>query len=129
MLDYEDDPPKEIQPPDFTGFKIGVALIPVFFLVYYFSNVDVAFSVDVILGAALFAINMRWNLRRHVWFWATISIVLALQAPLVLLVRWPQSHAPARVLALPVALVEFGIIWGSIGLAGRFFSKSSSTDL
>jgi len=74
------------------------------------------------------AIKLRWNLRRHLWFWATIVFILALHVPLVFMVRWPQGRGPTLFYTMPIGIVDFFIILGAVGLAEKVFSKDSSSN-
>jgi len=125
MFDY--DPPKEKEAVDYTGLKIVAILAPVFFLITYFADADMGLAACVVLGMIMLAIKLRWNLRKHIWFWAIIAVILALHVPLVLMVRWPQGHAPTLFYTMPLGIADFLIILGTVGLAERFFSKDSSS--
>lgn len=92
MFDY--DPPKPKEPVDYTGLKIGLVLAPVFFLFVLLGNADMGLTVCIVLAVIIFAVKLRWNLRKHVWFWAIIALILALHVPLFLVVRWPQGKGP-----------------------------------
>jgi hypothetical protein len=120
MFDY--DPPKEKEPVDYTGLKIGAALLPVFFLITFLSNADMALAAVIILGVIIFAIKLRWHLRKHLWFWVVIGFILALHVPLVRLVRWPQGSTPTLFYTMPFGIADFLIISGTLGLAEKLFS-------
>ena len=126
MFDY--DPPKEKEPVDYTGLKIGGILAPVFFLITFLANADMGLAACIVLGMIMLAIKLRWNLRRHLWFWATIVFILALHVPLVFMVRWPQGKGPTLFYTMPIGIVDFFIIWGAVGLAEKVFSKDSSSN-
>jgi hypothetical protein len=125
MFDY--DPPKEKEPVDYTGLKIGAMVAPVFFLVTFLYNADAGLAACIVLGVILFAIKIRWYLRRHLWFWAVIAVILALHVPLVFMVRWPQGNVPTLFYTMPLGIADFLIISGALGLAQRFFSKGPSS--
>lgn len=125
MFDY--DPPKEKEPVDYTGVKIGAILLPVFVLITFLSNADMALAACIVLGMVMFAIKIRWHLRNRVWFWAIIVCVLALHVPLVFVVRWPQGNTPTLFYTMPFGIADFLIISGALGLAERLFSKGSSS--
>src|SRR6202041_3002673 len=40
-------------------------------------------------------ITMRWKLRKHVWFWITVTVLAALHLPLILFVPWMTRWIPA----------------------------------
>jgi hypothetical protein len=126
MFDY--DPPKEKEPADWTGLKIVGILAPVFFLVTFLANADMALGACIVLGMIMVAIKIRWNLRRHLWFWATIVFILVLHVPLVFMVRWPQGKGPTLLYTMPIGIADFLIILGAVGLAERVFGKDSSDD-
>jgi hypothetical protein len=111
---------------DYTGLKIGAILLPMLLLFAYFGKEDVGLAVVIVLGVMAVAIKIRWNLRKHIWFWAIIAVILALHVPLVFMVRWPQGNAPTLFYTLPLGLVDFLIISGALRLAEKFFLKEYS---
>jgi hypothetical protein len=125
MFDY--DPPKAKEPTDYTGLKIGAILIPVFLLFVSLGNADMGLRVCIVLGVTMVAIKIRWNLRKHVWFWAAIVFILALHVPLFLIVRWPQGKLPTIFYTMPLGIADFLIISGALRLAERFFSNAQSS--
>ena len=126
---FDDEPQvKEREPVDYTGPKVVAILAPVFFLVAYLSDKDTGLTVCLVLGAVILAIKLRWKLRKHVWFWAIIVLILALHIPLFFLVRWKQGNIPTLAFSLPIGIVDFLLIMGAIGFAEKFFPKGSSAD-
>ena len=111
---------------DYTGLKIGAILLPMVLLFACFGKEDVGLAVVLVLAAMFVAIKIRWNLRKHVWFWAIIAVVLALHVPLVLLVRWPQGNMPTLFYTLPFAFIDFLIISLALTLAEKLFREDSS---
>ncbi|MGA9389921.1 MAG: hypothetical protein WBV69_05700 [Candidatus Sulfotelmatobacter sp.] len=126
MFDYES--PKAKEPTDYTGLKIGAMSLPVFFLVTLLRNADAGLAASIVSVAILFAIKIRWKLRKHIWFWAIIAIILALHVPLVFMVRWPQGNAPTLFYTMPVGIADFLIILGAVGAAEKLFSNGPSSD-
>lgn len=126
MLDYESPTPKE--PTDYTGLKIVALLAPVFFLITFLSNADVGLGACIVLGMIILAVKIRWNLRKHIWFWAIIAVILALHTPLVFMVRWPQGSAPTLFYTMPVGIADFLIISGVLRLAEKCLSKDSASN-
>lgn len=124
MFDYYDQPKKkEKEPIDCSGLIIGLMLAPVFALVTYLRNADTALSACVVLGVTLFAIKLRWYLRKHVWFWVIIVFILALHVPLVLTLRWPRGNVLTHNYVMPIGIVDFFIIIVAVDTADRIFSK------
>ena len=125
MSDY--DPGRGKQPVDYTGLKIVAMLAPVFFLFVFLGNADMGLTVCIVLGMVILAIKIRWNLRKHVWFWAVIVFVLALHIPLFSMVRWPQGNVPTLFYTMPLGIADFLIISQALRLAERLLSKDSSS--
>ena len=125
MFDY--DRAKEKQPVDYTGLKIVGILAPVFFLITFLNNADMALAVCIALGMVMLAIKIRWYLRNHVWFWAIIAFILALHLPSIRMVRWPQGNVPTFFYTMPLGIADFLAISGALALAERFFSKGPSS--
>jgi hypothetical protein len=59
------------------------------------------------------SIWMRWDLRKHVWFWVTTLMLVLLHIPLVTLLPWPNNNYPGVVL-LPGGLLDLAIVYGTI---------------
>lgn len=49
------------------------------------------------------AAAIKWKLRRHLWFWITMTVIAALHVPLILLVPWTTKWVPA------IVIIPFGI--------------------
>ena len=128
MFDYDPPEDEEKEHTDYTGVIFAAILAPVFFLFIYLGKPDLGLAVFLVLGMIMFAIKIRWHLRKHVWFWATVVFILALHIPLVLIVRWPHGSTPTLVYTLPIGIADFFIILWGVDSAERLFSKGSSTD-
>jgi len=126
MFDYEE--PKQKGRTDWTGPIIVAMLSPLFFLFVYLGKAEMGLTACCVLGLATLAVKLRWKLRRHVWFWATIIFILVLHIPLLFLVHWPDTRVPNIVYALPLGVVDFLFINGVLGIAENLFSKDSSLD-
>jgi hypothetical protein len=125
MFDYYQ--PQEKNPTDYTGLKIVAILTPVFVLITYLANADLALGADLVLGMTIFAVKIRWDLSKHIWFWAIIALILALHVPLILMVRWPQGNVPTLVYTMPIGILDFFIIIVALDTVDRIFSKDSSS--
>ena len=125
---FDHDPSKEKGLTDYTGLKIGAILLPMLLLFIYLGKADMGLAVFIVLGVITVAIKIRWNLSKHVWFWALIVFILALHIPLFFIVRWPQGNLPTLFYTLPFGLIDFLIISGILGLAEKLLSKDSSSN-
>ncbi|MGH9520556.1 MAG: hypothetical protein ACRD2D_12940, partial [Terriglobales bacterium] len=77
---------------DYTGVIISAILVPVYLIFYLLGQEEMGRSVFIVLGMTMLAIRVRWDLRKHFWFWTVIVAVLALHVPLLFLIRWPQGY-------------------------------------
>jgi hypothetical protein len=125
MFDYES--PKAKEPVDYTGLKIAAMTAPVFFLVTFLYDADAGLAANMVLGVIVFAIKIRWYLRKHIWFWAIIAVIFALHVPLVFMVRWPHGNVPTIFYAMPIGIADFLIISGALRLAEKLLAKDSSS--
>jgi hypothetical protein len=131
VFDYEQPPSEDVNDEDnvdYTGLKILAGVVPVFLLFIYFGKAQMGFASAVVLGMMLLAIKLNWEMKEHVWFWATIIIILVLHVPLILVVRVPNTKFPILGLSLPIGIADFLIISGALRLAAAFFSKDSPSD-
>ena len=71
----------------------------------------------------MYAARACWNLRKHTWFWVTFAIIIAVHVLLILLIPWTSKSYPGTLL-LPVAAVDYGIVYGVIKLIEKM-TKSS----
>jgi hypothetical protein len=123
MFDY--DPPKKKEPTDYTGLILAAILAPVLLLFIYLGKADMGLAAVIAFGMIIFAVKLRWNLRKHVWFWATIVFILALHLPLVFIVRWPQGDVPIIFYSMPIGIADFLIILGAVGLLFFYLMKTA----
>jgi hypothetical protein len=124
---FERDPREAKALTDYTGLKIGAILLPMLLLFIYLGKADMGLAVFIVLGVVAVAIKIRWNLRKHFWFWAIIVFILALHVPLFFIVRWPQGNLPTLFYTLPFGLIDFLTISGILGLAEKLLSTDSSS--
>jgi chromate transport protein ChrA len=54
---------------------------------------------------------LKWRLRRHAWFWTTMTVIAALHVPLILFVPWGTRWVPALAIAAIDSLDFCLILW------------------
>jgi chromate transport protein ChrA len=54
---------------------------------------------------------LKWRLRRHAWFWITMTVIVALHVPLILFVPWGTRWVPAMAIAAIDSLDFCLILW------------------
>ena len=81
------------------------------------------FSIVVIV----FAMTMKWELRRCMWFWAVMLTIAALHLPLILCVPWTTRWIPALVMT-PIAAADVVGIVALITLLEKQFGKATTRE-
>ena len=124
MFDYEASGGEKRA--DWSGTVIGALISPVLIVFMCLGKPEVGFNAYIGLGAAAVAVKLRWELRRHAWFWGAALIALGVQVPLVFVVHWPHTKVPTLVYAMPIGLCSYALVAAAIRIAARIFSKDDS---
>lgn len=103
----------------------GTILIGLVFL--YFGKLELARPTLVSIVIVGFAVAIKWNLKRHAWFWATIVTITALHIPLILCVPWTTGWIPAFVI-MPIGIGDLAVILALIGLLEKQFERTPTKD-
>jgi len=70
------------------------------------------------------AISTTWGLRKNIWYWVTVGLIIALHLPLVLFIPWPNVIVPSEIrLLFPIGAVDGLFVVGVISLIERFMSR------
>jgi hypothetical protein len=72
-----------------------------------------------------FAIAVKKNLTRHVWFWVTMSVLAVLHIPLILFVPWTTKWVPA----IAIAALDSGdliVILSIVSVIGKFMESGAT---
>ena len=72
------------------------------------------------------AFAMRWKLRRHVWFWITMSVIVALHVPLILFVPGNTKWVPAIVI-IPIGIADLYAILATLSVVGKFIESPKTS--
>jgi hypothetical protein len=73
------------------------------------------------------AIAIKWKLRRHVWFWITITVIVALHALLILVVPWTTKWVPAIVI-IPIGIADlYAMLW-ILSVVGKFMEAPKTSE-
>lgn len=129
-----DEPEAEEKEPKANGdsnggiFLIFLAIVlPVYFLIRHVAGPDRAYTASLCLFTNMVVIGICWNLRKRLWFWGVMLVVIALHLPLVLMVQWPHYWIPGIAL-LPIGLVDVLICVKVIRFVEKFIVKSPAPD-
>jgi hypothetical protein len=99
---------------------LGALLLYLLFI--YFGRFDLARPSLISAGMVALAIALRWKLRRHVWFWITMTILAGLHLPLIVFVPWTTKWIPAIVIA-PFGIADlYAMLW-VLSVVGKFVER------
>jgi uncharacterized membrane protein YjgN (DUF898 family) len=95
-----------------------LSMVPAFLLFAVLGYPGRGRAAAISLAIIMIVVRMRWDLKRHTWFWMTLTVLIALHVVLILLVPWTSRSYPGITL-LPIALVDYAIVYGCIRLAEK----------
>ena len=98
--------------------------ISIFVIFAYLGDPAKGRPAAICVAMTVLVVWMRWDLRKRVWFWITITILVLLHVPLVLLIPWSNRNYPGVVL-LPQALLDFSVVYGCIKLVEKAMRAGS----
>jgi hypothetical protein len=115
-------------PTRMTAFYITVCLLPMIFLFDHFGRFDLGVNVFLCLCVNVLVVRTRWELKKYVWFWVVMAVVLALESPIVVRVQWPAHQWVPAVSLLPIALATYLFGMGAVNLVEHFMVKDPPSD-
>jgi hypothetical protein len=62
---------------------------------------------------------MKWQLRRHAWFWGTMAIFAAIHTTLILSVHWTADWVPV-IIIIPIGIGDLYVMLAIISFVGKF---------
>jgi hypothetical protein len=77
-------------------------------------------------GIVMLVVRTHWDLRGSPWFWLSIVVALVLQVPAVLLIPWGNKGIVGMSL-LPLAVVDYGLVYGCMKLAEKVGGAPSAS--
>jgi hypothetical protein len=96
---------------------------PVLLIFACLGNFYRGIGAAICVGLVMLVIMTRWDLRKHAWFWTIIVFAAFLQVPLVLFIPW-KNRDLTGISLLPVAVLDYGIVYGCIKLAEKTMTRS-----
>lgn len=107
---------------------VPLALLPAVVAVYFwfdgYGYLDRALPSLCAVAVLGFAIILKWNLRRHVWFWVTIGTLAALHASLIAWIGGTGVWIPGPILAV-VNSVDLVLVLSVLALVRRLVGEAS----
>ena len=106
-------------------WMIGCALIV--WLFDHLGRFDLARPALYSIGMLGVAIAIKWKLRRHLWFWITMTVIAALHVPLILFVPWTTKWVPAIVI-IPIGLADFYAMLAILSVVGKLVERPKTSE-
>jgi hypothetical protein len=119
----EDRPPEVEGGGKYIGLVVVACTLPVVFLFWTFGTLDMGLNAGFCLGSNIWAVLACWDLRRQWWFWCVVTLMLALNIPLIVMIHWPHRWVP-RVALIPIGLADMLITIGVVRFVQKFIVRS-----
>jgi hypothetical protein len=120
MIEGASESPHKITTKD--AYLILLCLTPILIMFAVLGRIWIGFGAWMCSGLVSLVVRNRWDLRMHFWFWATIFLAGLLQIPLVLFMPW-SDRSLTWFSFLPVAVVDFGLVYGSVKLVEKLMAR------
>jgi hypothetical protein len=93
----------------------------------HFGRLDLTLPTLVSIGMLGFAIAVKWKLRRSVWFWITMTVIVALHVLLILSVPWTTNWVPAIVI-IPFAIADLYAMLAILSVVGKLVETPKTSE-
>ncbi|MGP0072149.1 MAG: hypothetical protein ACLPWF_09465 [Bryobacteraceae bacterium] len=110
-----------------SGLAIFFGTILIGLLFFHFGKLALARPTIFSIIMIVIAIALKWELRRHVWFWITMTVIVALHVPLILFVPWSTKWVPAIVI-IPIGIADLYVMLGVLSVVGKFVERPRTSE-
>jgi hypothetical protein len=104
---------------------IGSALLA--WLFDHLGRFDLARPALFSIGMLGIAIAIKWKLRRNLWFWITMTILVALHVLLILFVPWTPKWVPA-IVVIPIGIVDLFAMLAILSAVENFVERPKTSE-
>jgi len=102
--------------------------LPLIIYPFFAGRTELLIGVSFSTAMNVLAIAKCWDLKRFLWFWVVISLIMALHFSLAFFVHWPRVTM-TRLTLLPIGLMYYGVTVGLARFIERFAVKAHSPKL
>lgn len=88
---------------------------------------DLALPILNSIAVVGFTIALKRKLGRHVWFWATMTVLAALHVPLLLFVPWTTKWVPAIAIAA-IDSADLIVMLTILSVVGKFMEGPKTAE-
>ena len=127
--DIKDDikAPQQMRLPWWGVLCVVVSSALIAWLFDHFGRFELARPVMYNIAMLWIATAIKWKLRRHMWFWGTMTILAALHVLLVLLVPWTTKWIPALVV-IPIAIADLYVMLCVVSVVRKFMGEPKTAE-
>jgi hypothetical protein len=118
---------RQMRLPWWGVFCVILGAAPLILLFHYFGKPALALPTLDSAAVVGIAIAMRWKLRRHVWFWITMTVFVALHVALILFVPWTSKWVPAIVI-IPIGIADLYAMLAILSVVGKFMEGPKTSE-
>ena len=108
-----------------SGLAIFFGTILIGLLFFHFGKLALARPTIFSIITIVIAIALKWELRRHVWFWITMTVIVALHVALILSVPWSTKWVPAIVI-IPTGIADLYAMLAILSVVGKIRGKAEN---
>lgn len=108
--------------PKTFGVVAALIILPLVISLDVFGRPELVYPAAAASIAFAFALRGQWELRRHIRFWVTTSILMLLHVALILAIPWRTGWVPASLIMF-ASIADFGIMLGIFRLVEKLCSK------
>lgn len=105
-----------------SAYTAALYSLPLLFLFWFLGKFETGIVAAICSTVVLWIVRIRWDLRKHVWFWVTISFAMLLQVPVVLLIPW-NDRTLNRATLFPGMVLDYCLVYGAIKLVEKLMTK------
>jgi len=93
----------------------------------YLGGFDLARPALYCMAMLGIAIAIKWKLRRHLWFWIAMTVIVAVHVLLVLLVPWSTKWVPA-IFIIPIGIMDLYAMLAILSVVGKFVERPKTSE-
>lgn len=104
---------------------VAIAALLVAWLLDHLGRYELVRPTLVSTAVLGFAVVVKWNLRRRLWFWKTMAIFAVLHVLLILFVPWGTQWVPAMMMAV-IGSADISAMLAIISVVGKFVERPAN---
>ena len=110
------------------GFAYLIPLCSSRLLVIFFfvGGLQLGIGAWICFTFVMLVVRIRWDLRKHIWFWITIGLGMLLQIPLVFAIPWNDGNL-TWIILFPIAILDYGFVYGCVKLVEKMMKPGNGT--